>query len=47
VIGQDQFGASGHLELLTGIGVVVVIVAFPEGAMGFVRNTFRKWFKTP
>jgi branched-chain amino acid transport system permease protein len=47
VIGQDQFGASGHLELLTGIGVVVVIVAFPEGAMGFIRNTFRKWFKTP
>ena len=29
VIGQDQFGASGHLELLTGLGVVLVIVAFP------------------
>lgn len=42
VIGQDRFGSSGHLELLTGIGVVVVIVAFPEGAMGFVRNTLRK-----
>lgn len=47
VIGQDQFGASGHLELLTGIGVVVVIVAFPEGAMGFIRNTLKKLFKTP
>jgi branched-chain amino acid transport system permease protein len=47
VIGQDQFGASGHLELLTGIGVVVVIVAFPEGAMGFIRNSLRRLFKTP
>jgi len=46
VIGQDQFGASGHLELLTGIAVVVVIVAFPEGAMGFIRKTFAKLFKS-
>lgn len=38
VIGQDQFGATGHLELLTGIGVVLVIVAFPQGAMGFLRQ---------
>jgi branched-chain amino acid transport system permease protein len=38
VIGQDQFGATGHLELLTGIGVVLVIVAFPQGAMGFIRQ---------
>ena len=37
-IGQDQFGATGHLELLTGVGVVLVIVAFPEGAMGFIRH---------
>ena len=42
VIGQDQFGATGHLELLTGFGVVLVIVAFPEGAMGFVRNGIAK-----
>ena len=42
VIGQDQFGATGHLELLTGVGVVLVIVAFPEGAMGFIRNSFSK-----
>ena len=40
VIGQDQFGATGHLELLTGIGVVLVIVAFPQGAMGFLRRSF-------
>lgn len=43
VIGQDQFGASGHLELLTGLGVVLVIVAFPEGAMGFLRNGLRRF----
>lgn len=41
-IGQDQFGASGHLELLTGIGVVLVIVAFPQGAMGFIRNALAR-----
>lgn len=42
VIGQDQFGATGHLELLTGIGVVLVIVAFPQGAMGFLRQGFSR-----
>lgn len=50
VIGQDQFGATGHLELLTGLGVVIVIVALPEGAMGFIRNNLAKLFdrrKTP
>lgn len=36
VIGQDQFGSSGHLELLTGIAVVLAIVVFPQGAMGFI-----------
>jgi branched-chain amino acid transport system permease protein len=44
VIGQDQFGASGHLELLTGVGVVLVIVAFPEGTMGFIRAMWKKMF---
>ena len=34
--GQDAFGASGHLELLTGIAVVVVIATFPKGVMGFL-----------
>jgi branched-chain amino acid transport system permease protein len=38
VIGQDRFGSSGHLELLTGVGVVLVIVGFPEGAMGFIKR---------
>jgi branched-chain amino acid transport system permease protein len=42
VIGQDQFGATGHLELLTGLAVVVVIVAFPEGVMGGLRNTLAR-----
>ena len=37
VIGQDQFGATGHLELLTGLGIVLVIVAFPQGVMGFIQ----------
>jgi len=32
--GQDAFGATGYLELLTGIAVVVMISAFPQGAMG-------------
>ena len=32
--GQDAFGATGYLELLTGIAVVVMIAAFPQGAMG-------------
>ncbi|MEO8296295.1 MAG: branched-chain amino acid ABC transporter permease [Burkholderiales bacterium] len=41
-IGQDQFGASGHLELFTGLGVVIVIVAFPQGAMGFIQNMYHR-----
>lgn len=32
--GQDAFGATGYLELLTGIAVVTMIAAFPQGAMG-------------
>jgi branched-chain amino acid transport system permease protein len=44
VIGQDQFGATGHLELLTGLAVVLVIVAFPEGIMGFIRVNLAKLF---
>jgi branched-chain amino acid transport system permease protein len=38
VLGQDQFGATGNLELLTGLGVVLVIYVFPEGVMGFLRG---------
>lgn len=40
--GQDAFGATGHLELLTGIAVVVVIAAFPKGAMGFVLQLWQR-----
>jgi branched-chain amino acid transport system permease protein len=36
--GQDAFGATGHLELLTGVAVVVVIAAFPKGASGFLMQ---------
>ena len=42
VVGQDRFGASGNLELLTGISVVLVIAAFPEGMMGFIRRGLRR-----
>jgi branched-chain amino acid transport system permease protein len=38
VVGQDQFGGAGNLELLTGIGVVLVIFVFPNGVMGFIRS---------
>ncbi|MBB3181344.1 branched-chain amino acid ABC transporter permease [Variovorax sp. Sphag1AA] len=41
-LGQDRFGASGHLELFTGIAVVVVIAAFPDGLIGFVRNLWSR-----
>lgn len=41
VWGQDAFGATGYLELLTGIAVVVMIVAFPKGLSGFVRDVWR------
>jgi branched-chain amino acid transport system permease protein len=40
--GQDAFGATGYLELLTGIAVVVMISAFPQGAMGFVLQVWRR-----
>jgi branched-chain amino acid transport system permease protein len=40
--GQDAFGATGYLELLTGIAVVVMISAFPKGAMGFVIDLWHR-----
>jgi branched-chain amino acid transport system permease protein len=40
--GQDAFGATGYLELLTGIAVVVMISAFPQGAMGAVHKLWRR-----
>jgi branched-chain amino acid transport system permease protein len=44
VIGQDRFGASGHLELLTGIAVVFVIAAFPNGLFGAVQSLRSRLF---
>ncbi len=38
VLGQDRFGATGDLELLTGLGVAMVIYIFPEGFIGFLRH---------
>ena len=40
--GQDAFGATGYLELLTGIAVVVMIAAFPQGAMGALLKLFKR-----
>jgi branched-chain amino acid transport system permease protein len=40
--GQDAFGATGHLELLTGIAVVGVIATFPQGATGFLLQLWRR-----
>lgn len=40
--GQDLFGATGYLELLTGVAVVLMISAFPKGAMGFVLQVGRR-----
>jgi branched-chain amino acid transport system permease protein len=44
VLGQDRFGATGNLELLTGIGVALVIYLFPEGVVGFLRQ-FATWLR--
>lgn len=42
VVGQDRFGATGDLEFLTGLGVVLVIYLFPDGVMGFIRGALAK-----
>lgn len=42
VWGQDAFGATGYLELLTGIAVVFMMVAFPKGASGFLIQLWRR-----
>ncbi len=34
VFAQDQFGARGFTQLLTGAGIVVFIVLFPRGIVG-------------
>ncbi|MEO9228519.1 MAG: branched-chain amino acid ABC transporter permease [Devosia sp.] len=35
---QIAFGATGHLELLTGVAVVLVIGLFPKGLAGFIER---------
>ena len=40
--GQDIFGTTGHLELLTGTGVVLVLWLFPQGLIGFVRQGWQR-----
>lgn len=40
--GQDIFGTTGHLELLTGAGVVLVLWFFPQGLIGFVRQGWER-----
>jgi branched-chain amino acid transport system permease protein len=40
--GQDAFGATGYLELLTGIAVVLMISAFPQGAAGFALQMWQR-----
>ncbi len=40
--GQDAFGATGFLELLTGLAVVLMISAFPKGAMGFLIGLWQR-----
>ncbi|MBT2301976.1 branched-chain amino acid ABC transporter permease [Variovorax paradoxus] len=42
VLGQDAFGATGYLELLTGVAVVFMIAAFPKGASGFLLQLWRR-----
>lgn len=41
-VGQDFFGATGYLELFTGIAIVVMIAAFPKGAIGLVPQLWRR-----
>ncbi len=46
-LGQDFFGSTGYLELLTGAAVVIMLTAFPQGAMGVVLKAWswiRVWF---
>jgi branched-chain amino acid transport system permease protein len=40
--GQDVFGATGHLELLTGAAVMAVVAFMPSGVMGGIRNAFER-----
>lgn len=41
-LGLDQFAAQGHLQLFTGIAVVLIITALPQGAEGFLRSAVQR-----
>jgi branched-chain amino acid transport system permease protein len=40
---QDQFGARGVTQLLTGAAIVVFIVLFPRGVVGGLRSAVEPW----
>lgn len=39
---QDEFGARGLTQLLTGVAIVLFIVVFPRGVVGGVSNALRQ-----
>ena len=39
---QDEFGARGFTQLLTGLAIVIFIVVFPRGVTG-AMNDFVRW----
>jgi branched-chain amino acid transport system permease protein len=39
--GQDEFGARGLTQLLTGIAIVLFIVVFPRGVVGGLWSAVR------
>lgn len=41
-LGQDYFGSTGYLELFTGAAIVVMIAAFPKGAIGLAQPLWRR-----
>jgi len=41
-LGLDQFAASGHLQLFTGVALVGIIAALPNGVEGFVRAALKR-----
>ncbi len=39
---QDQFGAHGFTQLLTGLAIVIFVVLFPSGVVGAFRDFIRR-----
>lgn len=46
-IAQDEFGARGFTQLLTGVAIVVFIVFFPRGVSGSLFGLLKKIFAMP